>query len=68
MTLTQIDTLTLDTVFFNILDRLLDYSVVPTGEQFFILLQDDTLSLYERLTVHSLLTKTNFSRDGCLNF
>ena len=56
MTLAEIAALTLDDVFYIILDRLVDQSGVPEGEDWFTTTEGVT-PLYERTTLHVSLTK-----------
>lgn len=55
--LERIAALTLDEVFINILYRLVDFSTIPRDEVNYMVSEDVTLSMYDRVALHSSLTK-----------
>jgi len=57
MTLEQIAALTVEDVYKTLLDRILDLSVVPEGEEWVTLHEDEELPFYDRLIIHPTLVK-----------
>ncbi len=60
--LDRLQTTTLEDEFFRILNRLVDFSSMPEGEIPLTVSEDDTLSMYKRVKLHSSLTKPTLTK------
>ncbi len=56
MTLNQMEKLTIDNIFFTILELMVDFSTIPNTEEKWILLNNPSSSMYDNVVIHSSLT------------
>lgn len=62
MTVAEINALTLNDVFWEIFNRLeVDTSAVPEGDELFTLHDDESLAMYDRVTLHALVAKPSLA-------
>ena len=57
MRIKEINNLTLEITIPTLLDRLLDFSLTPAGELPYTMIDDDTLSVFNRIFMHVKFTK-----------